>query len=70
MFFLNFIYFLIFFIIQIKNSPYCEDYENKNYNFLLFDVWENEKNKNRTDRDQVSDEKHFYYFHICFKHYF
>ena len=36
---------------MIQNSPYCSDVVNKNHVFLLFDRWENEKNKDFSSRD-------------------
>lgn len=40
-----------FFTTMIKNSPYCDDIEETNHLFLLFDRWENEKNTERDSRD-------------------
>ena len=40
-----------YFSTLFMNSPYCEDLVRKNFMFLLFDKWENEKNSNSTHRD-------------------
>ena len=41
-----------FFATLVMNSPYCADVVQRNSLFVLFDKWENERNKQRGDRDR------------------
>lgn len=40
-----------YFTTMIKNSPYCADHVNKNYNYLVFGEWEQQLRSSMLERD-------------------